>query len=532
VALVFDKEFVMISMRRLIVIGMVCCGGWGATRATAEQLPSPTIRAYAGAFLAGDDHSFFVDSEVRAPLLRLGPVTGSYRYRESTPFLQLDAGAEQAEVLFVRQELQAELRLGAHARLVGLSGYHTAHLVDRAGLSSAYVFGGGVAGPTPSPEQRLDWHVLAGTYVDRRELRSDWWSELRLSWRAYDFLQNRYRDGEYRGSLALGAEMESSNDGGRLRALYRIGPEVQFVTAHGNQASIQLQWFRNDDHPFFGLDENGVLLGLNVTSSRDESYVFHGLETRQSGLLPMVWGAYDVGIGASRRIIRFQITAEVVDFTVADHLVSLVVWYETRQEHRIGDFDNIAYSVALGLQAPVGLHSPLSQGKPLVAGFDFVHRSDHALNPNAARVREVGRPTAGPDIGEVVGSGGLNLLPRLRLQTVGWDLPYRDPSMYERRTAWLHWFDWRVTAGYDLSSDRNRGRLAGQIGLNWDIATLQGQVVYLLAIGSLGNETPDWLAELGVRRPIGRVFVRYERYGMHNHLARGDTLVAGFGLNL
>ena len=124
-------------------------------------------------------------------------------------------------------------------------------------------------------------------------------------------------------------------------------------------------------------------------------------------------------------------------------------------------------------------------------------------------------------------NGSHNLLPRLRLQTRGWDLPYRDAEMYRRVTEWLNTFDWRVTAGYTINdSNRNRNRLCGQLGLNWDIATIEGCVVYALGQISAGNETPDWLAEFGVRRPLGHVFTRFERYGMKHDLATGDTLVS------
>jgi hypothetical protein len=49
---------------------------------------------------------------------------------------------------------------------------------------------------------------------------------------------------------------------------------------------------------------------------------------------------------------------------------------------------------------------------------------------------------------------------------------------------------------------------------------------------SIGNETPDWLGEFGVRRPSGKGSTRYEQYGMRSDLGRGDALVLGVGVNL
>ena len=121
---------------------------------------------------------------------------------------------------------------------------------------------------------------------------------------------------------------------------------------------------------------------------------------------------------------------------------------------------------------------------------------------------------------------------RVRLQTLGWDLPYRDPMIYQAKTAWLNRFDWRVTLGYDFHHSRDRSNPAAQAGLNWDAATIQGSVVYARGLGSIGNETPDWLGEVGVRRRIGKVFFRYESYGLESHLARGKTAVVGVGFHL
>jgi len=76
----------------------------------------------------------------------------------------------------------------------------------------------------------------------------------------------------------------------------------------------------------------------------------------------------------------------------------------------------------------------------------------------------------------------INLM-RLRLQTLGWDMPYRDPGMYQTKTEWLNYVDWRVTLGYDFHHSRARANPAAQLGLNWDVATIQGYVIYARGIG-------------------------------------------------
>ena len=89
-----------------------------------------------------------------------------------------------------------------------------------------------------------------------------------------------------------------------------------------------------------------------------------------------------------------------------------------------------------------------------------------------------------------------------------------------------------MTAGISVNSSRHRGDYAGQLGLNWYVATLQGYVVYLRGLVSAGNETPDWQTEAGVRRPAGKLFTRYETYHMKPTLAQGAALIFGVGVYL
>jgi hypothetical protein len=480
-----------------------------------------------------DTHNYFVESDMRLPLVHVEPVSVYYHYRETTPFLDLGDNGPQAELLFSRYELQVDFKLADHLRLIAVGGYHSTHLIDRTGKLSAYVFGGGIGSPLRTDGERLAWQVVAGGYVDRTNFGPDWWGDGSFSWRMFDFAQGRYLESDFRGSVVFAADVEAASDDDRFQALYKIGPEVQFATAFGNRANFQIRWYHNDDNPFFGLNDSGFLFALEVASSMDSNLVWRARENRKSGWLPLVWGGYDAGASGSRRVTRFEMNVELADFLIADHRFTGFIWYESRQEHRIGDFDNIAYSVSVGVQTPIGLESPLSQGDPLVLGVDAVHRSDHSLNPDASRTAVIGTPTQiGDTTQNLISHGSLNVMPRLRLQTLGWDLPYRDPTMYDRRTDWLNYFDWRVTGGSTVRTSRKRGVFAGQIGLNWDVATLQGYVVYLHAIGSVGNETPDWQGEFGVRRPVGKVFARYESYHMKPTLAQGNAFILGVGVNL
>ena len=520
----------MVRGRQFVVlIAWLLGSGLGAKPVRAEDQSLPTVRSFAGAFLASHNHNFFVESSLQLPIVREGPSGLYYLHQESTPFLDIKGGP-QAELLYVREQGQIDFVVNPNLRLIAVGAFDTLDLEDRTGFFSAFSVGGGLGSPLQAGTHRLRWYLLGGGYTGRHNFDSDWWTDLYGSCRLYEFMYAKYLDSDFRASLNIAARVESSNEGDHFRALYRIGPELELLTANGNHANLVLDWYHNDSNPFYGAHENGALFGLNVTSSRDDKYVFDAREQRQPGWLPLIWGDYDVGFGGDRRTERFSMNVEVVDFDVAGKRITNLVWYESHQEYRTGDFDNMNYSVALGLQTPVGLESPLSQGQPLVTGFDFLHRSDHSLSPGPARVAATGKPSS---IGPLIPKGSVNILPRLRLQTRGWDLPYRDPHMYDPKTDWLNYFDWRATAGLTSTSSRERAHLfSGQLGLNWDIATVLGYVAYVQGVASVGEESPDWRGEFGVRRPAVKLFGRAESYGVKHTIARGDIFVLGIGVNL
>jgi hypothetical protein len=518
-----------LKVRPIIPVILLLAGyGFMPNPARAEDVSLPTFRTFAGAFLAGDKHNFFVESELLLPIIREGPSGLYYRHQEGTPFLNLNKGV-QAELLYEREEGQIDFVMNPQLRLIVVGGYEALRMEDRTGLLSAFEIGGGLGSPLQTDTERLHWYVVGGGYADRRDLQANWWGDFYGSCRLYNFVYGTYLDSDYRASLNIAGRVESSNEGNRFHAMYRVGPELQLLTANGNRANLALDWYHNDDNPFYGSRENGLLLGLDVTSSRDDKYVFDACEKREPGWFPLIWGDYDIGVGGNKRTQRMSMNVEVVDFDIAQQRFTALIWYETHQEHRAGEFDNVSYSVAAGLQTAIGLESLLSQGQPLVVGLDFQHRSDHSLNPDPARVAADGVPT---EVGPLIPNGSINILPRLRLQTRGWDMPYRDPHMYDRKNEWLNYFDWRLTAGHTANSTRQVGPFSGQVGLNWDIATVQGYVAYAEGVGSIGDETPTWRGEFGVRRPAIKLFGRAESYGISRQIARGQIFVIGMGVNL
>jgi len=487
--------------------------------AHGEDQNQPTIQSMIGGWLFSPSHSYMTESEVRLPLLHVEPLTVSYRYREMTPVFKQGS---QTQLLFSRHDVEADLTLNEDLRLITVGGYHHTALEDRPGSLSAYAVGAGLGSAIHPQLPRLEWSAVAGPYLSRDRLDANWWADLHLHWRAYQFNELQMLETPFRPSLGLAADIESANDDTRFRAVYKVGPVLEVMSANGNRARFEARWFYNDGNPFLEKRYSGLLIGVGVSASLDQNTVFDARDHRPTGWLPLVWGQYDIGAGGDRTLQRTELTAEIHDGSLAGHIVTAILWYESRQEYRPGDFDNTSYSISFGAQTRLGLASLLSQGQPLVLAAEYLHRSAHALSPSPDR--------APPP--NVLPHDSLNLLPRVRLQTLGWDLPYRNPAIYQVRAAWLNSFDWRATIGYDFHHSRERSNPAAQLGLNWDVAAVQGFVLYARGLRSFGNETPDWLGEVGVRRRAGKLFFRYESYGLESDLARGNTAVVGLGFHL
>jgi hypothetical protein len=490
----------------------------GAARARAEDRTKPTIRAMIGG-LFFDEQSYMAESSVHLPILREGRFGLAYDQHEVTPVFRDNA---QTQLLTTRNRLTTDFSLGEHLRLIGVGGYHRTAFQDRAGSLEAWEVGVGIGSPLRNEAGRFEWSVTAGGFLDRENLEADWWADVNATWRVYEFGEGRMLETSFRPFLGLAAEVESANDGGRFHALYRVGPVLEVLSGNGNRATFRAQWYANDGNPFYEGRFSSMLLGVEVTTSLDKETLYSARDERPVGWLPVIWGQYDAGYGGDRLLQRTELNAEIHDFKLAEHLFTAVLNYESRQEYRTGDYDNVSYTISFGVQTGIGLASVLSQGGPLVLGAEYVHRSAHALAPDADRT---------PPPPEVLERSSLNLL-RARLQTQGWDLPYRDSGIYRGETRWLNDFDWRVTLGYDFHHSRDRANPAAQWGLNWDAASLRGCVAYARGIVSVGNETPDWQLETGVRTRPWKLFFRWESYGLEDQLARGNLAVVGLGFVL
>ncbi len=150
---------------RLLTIGLLimvlsCVG----LQVHAEDQTQPTIDAMIGGFLFSSDHSYVAESRVILPILRLEPLTLSYRHYQITPVLKQGS---QTQLLYSRNELEADWTLGEHLRLITIGGYRNTSFEDRAGSLGAYALGGGLGSPLRRELPRLEWSAVAGGYLAR-----------------------------------------------------------------------------------------------------------------------------------------------------------------------------------------------------------------------------------------------------------------------------------------------------------------------------------------------------------------------------
>src|SRR5580765_373584 len=200
------------KQRLTIVLLRVVLAGAGL-QARAEDQTQPTIDTMIGGFLFSCEHSYVAESRVHLPILRAEPLALSYRHYQLTPVLK---EGSQTQLLYSRNELEADWTLGENLRLITIGGYRHTSYEDRAGSLGAYALGGGLGSSLRPELPRLEWSVVAGGYLGRERLDADWWADLHASWRVYEFAEGQMLETAFRPSLGLAADIESSNDGSRF----------------------------------------------------------------------------------------------------------------------------------------------------------------------------------------------------------------------------------------------------------------------------------------------------------------------------
>ncbi len=520
----------------LLGVGSVTAAEPVAEKKSDDDALKPRTTGRIGFVLGGKRHDFHVDSQWQLPFWARDGWFAAFEHRDISPLL--DTGGAfgnqfQIEHIDATESLRVERQLNPTLALKTLQRYRHFMVADRVGKRFSFesLFGFGTPDRESEPS-RFQWELLAGPVREIRNVDADWALVARGSWLAWQWDAPRWANDAARWGISLDADMESVNYGGEFRPQFEIGPTLRFVSLGGSEVDLFAHWMQNADNPLSFIRDHGIFAGVRFDSRRGPQWGHDWLEFKSGRILPAAWARHELGVGHDNMVTMFETGIAVSQFNLVSLPTTLYLWYQHRREWRDGDFDNTTYSAFIGPQTPVRipLISPwLARDEPVIVALDYFHRSDHALDPPAARLTPgVTRDTP---MGKFLIHGSVNIW-RARLQTAGFDAPYRYKSHYDRATRWLGVVDWRVMCGGASQVDRARGNPSFQVAATVDIASIEGVVLYSRGLLSWNEESPDSFIEVGLKRPLGKIFWRYETYGIRSSISRGGVNYFGFGLNL
>ncbi|MBV9463534.1 MAG: hypothetical protein JO317_04835, partial [Verrucomicrobiae bacterium] len=337
---------------------------------------------------------------------------------------------------------------------------------------------------------------------------------------------------ELRPSLLLELEEESTNDGAH-RAGYYVegGPTIEMMSMNGNRFSVFFHGVKNSGDEFRMSNDEGVFAGVKATTFQDTPQPNHyDWDFEGARWIPRMRAVNELCGSFDGSLNKIEFRLDAFEWKTFDQIWTVYTDYEHRQNW-LSNFDNTSYSVNPGLKTyiePNEWLAVLTDGQHLVPFVEYSHRSDHALDPKDP-LRFTSANTTGhgylrrQSIDNFQGG----------FQTLGWNNPNYRAEKYQKVSSFVNQFDWRLTAGYAVNEPRQRDQPPASAGLNWDIASIEGFVVYAQGIVGIGEANPDYIAELGVKRPGGNVFLRYESYGLPARLeGRQHPLYAGIGMQL
>jgi hypothetical protein len=499
---------------------------------TGIEKPKPRIEEVGkfdmgGAYAIGDTYQFTVESQAQFGLRIDRDWLFLYRHQDWTPFVNGDQfGRIQPDILTLTDEarlyraLSPQLALGIAARNA------ESFKIDRPGSSSLTAVG---------PAFR--WQSMAGHYSFRAEGdispiangdgRADgdyiWQLSLQVDrpmskvWPIFWNVDHTL--------LRLSAEAQGiagTADGDPYSL--RIGPEIVFPTRQGNDLRLFTQYWSNQDNPLSApSEEDAALVGIAVSSRAWDPESSENLDTSRLNGVPSISGRYDLGISSDFWMSRFDLYGDAFSFEAFDHPWTLIVDYTHRRKLGIEDEDlqNSGYWVSVGLETPLPWRIA---DQIMLAGLDFSHRSDHALDFTPERQRD--------DVvaydrksGRVL-STDMNVFPRFRLESRDWGNPVPPRELLQKR-GWVGSFDWRLCGGWDFEAVDDGDLFSSFIGARSDLLGLGSYLLYVEGAAGAGSETPDWSAESGFRGRRHRIFARYEDWGIPSRLGGEEVGLLG-----
>jgi hypothetical protein len=495
----------------------------------------PTFYQVRGAAIFGSkNHSFQVENHAIVPLLRAEDLDGLlflYQHDDYTPFAK-DNGGSQVESVTNFDNLRLEYELTDDVAFKAIGGYATYSKVDRIGARGGYRGGVGVGTPYENNMDDLQWEITGGALYESENLKSDWFLDASASYRVVDITFGKTPSNtEFNPSILLEFKQQSTNDKSHYHYYVEAGPTLEILSVNNNRFSFYVHYFRNSFNEFQMVPDRGVMAGIQATTFHDlpadysYDWDFEGVRW-----IPRMWGATEVGGSFDGFVRKVKFHLDAWDVSLAGQVFSVYSDYEHRQD-QIGELSSTSFSVDAGAKTYIAPDadwlSVLTDGQHLVPFAQYFHRSDHALNLKS--INRLQRTTSSNGYLDRESIDNLEA----GFQTLGWNNPNYRTEKFQDDTKFVNQWDWMLKAGYALSNERHRGQPPASAGVNWDIFSLQGFVFYTQGVISTGEASPDYYAELGIKRPGGNFFIRLEDYGLPARLEDlNKPVYVGLGLNL
>jgi hypothetical protein len=501
-----------------------------------SDLP-PVFYEVRGARIFGSkNHSFQVEHHSVVPLLRAEDMDGLlflYEHKDYTPFAS-DNGGSQVESVTNFDNMRVEYEFVEDFALKGLVGFDTYSKVDRIGAVGGYRAGIGIGSPYEDNMDDLTWEIVTGGLARSEALKSDWFVDADVRYRLVklDFLKSKSND-EFNPSILLEVREQSTNDKAKIHYYVELGPTLEILSVNNNRFSIYAHYFRNSHNEFMMISDRGFMAGIQGTTFHDlpadysYDWDFEGIRW-----IPRMWGRLDNAANFQGYIRKMNLYLDAWDVSIAGRVVSIYGDYEHRQD-QISELSSTSFSVAAGGKTYIGPDEvgnwlgTITDGQHLEFFGQFFHRSDHALN-----VKDPNRLHPSVTSAGYLDRDGIDNL-EAGFQTIGWNNPNYRTDKFQDDTKFVNEWDWMAKVGYAVTNKRSRSQPPASVGVNWDIASIAGFVIYTQGIFSTGQASPDYIAEVGVKRPGGCVFIRLENYGVPARLENDNKpIYAGLGLNL
>ena len=473
-----------------------------ATRGGAIDRPVAVLDGRVGVLGGTDRLRYWVETRISLELSIAPSWFAVYEHTERAIFLDLDRAPPSGTIQLDRASSSDLLQVGrdlAPGIDVGLAlGYARADRADRPGAVRTAILGPAMRWHLPA--LRTDLAAVAGAALAVEGLEDDTWTRLSL----------RTGMPSPWDALGLEAEYEALGDPWPTGGYLEVGPFAEFPAGRVH-LGLAVHYVRVDNQPLLTLDDSGWGFWLRMRADGSESCEA-STDPVQAG------GGYRFGVGDEGETSRFLAEAR---YHQPEARWAGFLEYAARRD--FGRDPTGTYRVALGPGARLGLPALLGcDPRDGWVALEFLHRSDHALDPDPERVARSADPS---DLGPMIEHTNVNIFPRLTFATDGW-------SALGRRTPAPAPWELFATVGRRLAGHETDAEFAGQLGLRVNVVRARSWTAYLEGVVATGGEAPEQAIELGWEAGPWSLFALWNDYGIEERSGATSDVVVGVGIRL